>query len=217
MSVKALRERVHAMAGNPATPAMLCITGASGAGKTTVLSALREHIEPRVLPALAFDSLGVPSEAEMHAAWDSPRAWQKAMTYHWVHTARHVYRTHPLVVLEGSFDPQYAIAATAAHRLRSTVVLLHTEDAVRSERLAKRGQPELATADMCAWASYLREQAQQLGGVVVDATGPIEQVVDALCVHAVALVDAVAEATASAAGDPTRGLRMPRTKTKRTN
>lgn len=209
MSVKALRERVHAMAGKPTTPALLCITGASGTGKTTVLGALRAQIEARVLPALAFDSLGVPSEGEMHAAWDSPRGWQKAMTYHWVHTARHCYRTHPLVVLEGSFDPQYAIAATAAHRMRSAVVLLHTEDGVRSERLARRGQPELATAELCAWAVYLREQAQQLGGVVVDATGPVEQVVDAICAHAVTLVDAVA----AAAEDP----RMPRTKTRRTN
>jgi hypothetical protein len=191
MSVATLRERVMALAGQPTTPSLLCITGASGAGKTAVLGALREKIEARVLPAIGFDSLGVPSEGEMHAAWESPRGWQKAMTYHWVYTAKHVYRTNPLVVLEGSFDPQYAIAACTAHRVqRFAVVLLHAERSVRRERLAKRGQPELDTDEMTTWACYLHEQAQLLGGIVVDATPAIAQVVDAICVHAIPLVEA---------------------------
>jgi broad-specificity NMP kinase len=189
MSVATLRERVMALAGKPVTPSVLCITGASGAGKTAVLGALRERIEARVLPTLAFDSLGVPSQDEMHAAWESPRGWQKAMTYHWVYTAKHVYRTHPLVVLEGAFDPQYAIAACAAHRVRSVVVLLHCDDGVRATRLATRGQPELATAEMTSWASYLHEQTQQLGGVVVDAAPALAEVVDAICAQALPLLE----------------------------
>jgi broad-specificity NMP kinase len=189
MSAATLRERVMALAGRPTTPALLCITGASGAGKTTALHALRSRIEPRVLPTLAFDSLGVPSDDEMHAAWESPRGWQKSMTYHWVHTAKHVYRTHPLVVLEGQFDPQYAIAACSAHRIRFAVVLLHAADETRRERLASRGQPELATSEMSSWASYLHESTQQLGGAVVDANPTIEQVVDSICVHALPLVE----------------------------
>jgi hypothetical protein len=189
MSVATLRERVMHLVGKPTTPALLCITGASGAGKTTALHALRSRIEPRALPTLAFDSLGVPSDDEMHAAWESPRGWQKSMTYHWVHTAKHVYRTHPLVVLEGQFDPQYAIAACSAHRIRFAVVLLHATDDIRRERLAKRGQPELATDDMTTWASYLRESTQQLGGAIVDAAPAIEQVLDAICAHALPLVE----------------------------
>jgi hypothetical protein len=177
------------LAGKPAAPALLCITGASGVGKTAVARALRERIEARVLPMLEFDSLGVPSDDEMCAAWDSPRGWQKAMTYHWVYTAKHVYRTHPLVVLEGSFDPQYAIAACSAHRLRFAVVLLHTADSVRSARLVERGQPELATGDMATWASYLHEQAQQLGGHVVDASPAIDRVADAISAHAMPLLE----------------------------
>ncbi len=189
MSVATLRERVHALAGKPSTPALLCITGASGAGKTAALCALRERIEARVLPTLAFDSLGVPSTDEMHAAWDSPRGWQKAMTYHWIYTAKHVYRTHPLVVIEGSFDPQYAIAACSAHRVRFAVVLLHADDGVRRDRLAKRGQAELSTDEMDNWATYLHEQTTSLGGAVVDASPALEQVVDAICMHALPLVE----------------------------
>ena len=190
MSVVTLREHVMALAGKPTAPALLCITGASGAGKTTVLHALRDKIEARALPTLAFDSLGVPSDDEMHAAWESPRGWQKAMTYHWVYTAKHIYRTHPLVVIEGSFDPQYAIAACSAHRVqRFAVVLLHTDAAVRRERLAKRGQAELDNTEMTSWASYLHEQTQQLGGFVVDAARELDEVVDAICVHAIPLLE----------------------------
>ncbi|HEY5920794.1 MAG TPA: AAA family ATPase [Kofleriaceae bacterium] len=190
MSVAMLREHVIGLAGKPTTPALLCITGASGAGKTAAVRALRERIEARVLPTLAFDSLGVPSDDEMHAAWESPRGWQKAMTYHWVYTAKHIYRTHPLVVIEGSFDPQYAIAACSAHRVqRFAVVLLHTDAAVRRERLAKRGQAELDNTEMTSWASYLHEQTQQLGGVVVDAAPALEHVLDAVCAHAIPLLE----------------------------
>jgi hypothetical protein len=184
VSVDDLRKRVTALAGKRGTPALLCVTGASGAGKTAAIEALREKIEARVLPTLQFDSLGVPSEAEMLEAWESPRGWQKAMTWHWVQTAKNVYRTHPLVVLEGSFDPQYAIAACTANRIRFTVVLLHVDDTTRRQRLAKRGQPELATDEMCNWARYLHESAQQLGGRVIDASGELANVVDAVSVHA---------------------------------
>ena len=194
MSVHALRGRVVALAGS--SPALLCVTGASGVGKTAAVSALRESIEAQYLPLLEFDSLGVPTPEHMVAGWESPRGWQKAMTWHWVQTAKNVYRTHPLVVLEGSFDPQYAIAACTANRMRFAVVLLHADHTVRRERLAKRGQPELATEDMCKWADYLRETSQQLGGHVVDANGEMAATIDALCARAVdLLVDQPAVAT----------------------
>lgn len=192
MSVRALRDQVISLVGSP--PALLCVTGASGVGKTTMLETLRAKIESRHLPTLAFDSLGVPTPEQMTAGWESPRAWQKAMTWHWVQTAKNVYRTHPLVLLEGSFDPQYAIAACTANRMRFAVVLLHTDDDLRRERLAKRGQPELHTDDMCSWARYLHESTQQLGGHVLDATRDVDSVVDGVCAHALTLLsDAPAE------------------------
>ena len=188
MSVEDLKQRVTALAGKRCTPALLAVTGASGSGKTTALEALRTKLDARLVGTLAFDSLGVPSEAEMIEGWESGRGWQKAMTWHWVQTAKNVFRTQPLVVLEGSFDPQYAIAACSANRMKVGVVALHVPDDVRRERLAKRGQPELATSDMANWCGYLREQAQQLGGHVVDATGSVESIADTLCAHAITLL-----------------------------
>jgi hypothetical protein len=52
---------------------------------------------------------------------------------------------------------------------------------VRKARLVARGQPELATDDMHAWAAYLRGQAHALGLPVIDTSGlGIEQAIDAL-------------------------------------
>ena len=56
MSVATLRERVLPLVGKPTTPALLCITGASGAGKTTALGALRA-----VLEAVSYTHLTLPT------------------------------------------------------------------------------------------------------------------------------------------------------------
>ncbi len=183
-----LRDHLRLNAAFNGCPALLAVTGASGAGKTTMLEALRTQIDARLLPMMGFDSLGVPTDDEMTRCWDAPRGWQKMMTYHWVHTARQIYRMRPLVILEGSFDPQYAIAACAAHRVKNRVVLLDLDDKTRAARLAKRGQPELETRDMSAWAAYLMENTRSLGGVVVDAADSPEAVAHAVAAIAFELV-----------------------------
>lgn len=189
--IASLRDHLRLQAGFNGCPALLCITGASGAGKTAVVTAIRAHIDARLLPLVHFDSLGVPTEEEMTRCWDAPRGWQKMMTYHWVYTARQIYRMRPLVVLEGQFDPQYAIAACAAHRMKNRVCLLDVDDATRAARLAKRGQPELAqagAADMSKWAAYLMENTRSLGGTVIDASGSCDAVAVAVCKVALELV-----------------------------
>lgn len=185
--IEALRDHLRLDAAFDGCPALLAITGAAGAGKTTAIAAIREVIPARTLPLLEFDALGVPTDDEMTRCWNAPRGWQKMMTYHWVYTARQIYRMRPLVILEGSFDPQYAIAACAAHRVKNRVVLLDVDDETRIARLAKRGQPELATADMAKWAAYLLENTRSLGGIVVDAAGSPEQVARAICAIALEL------------------------------
>jgi hypothetical protein len=184
--IDTLRDHLRLQAGFNGSPALLCITGASGAGKTTVVSTIREHIDARLLPLLHFDALGVPTTDEMTRCWDAPRGWQKMMTYHWVYTVRQIYRMRPLVLLEGQFDPQYAIAACAAHRMRNRVCLLDADDATRTARLAKRGQPELGTESK--WAAYLVENTRSLGGTVIDASPSPEAVADAICRVAFELV-----------------------------
>jgi hypothetical protein len=76
--------------------------------------------------------------------------------------------------------------------MRFAVLLLHAGDDIRRDRLATRGQPELATDDMNSWARYLHEQTQQLGGHVIDASGPIDEVTVAVSTHALGLLSDVA-------------------------
>lgn len=178
-AIKALRDQLLAYPARRGTPALVAITGASGAGKTALAHRLRELVP--ALPALCFDSLGVPTTDEMTIGWDDGRAWQKAMTWHWVQTAKQVYRTRPLVLLEGSFDPQYAVAACHANRIALRVVALDVDPVTRQKRLATRGQPELATDDMTSWSAYLCDAAKTLGGHVVDARGGIDEVADRVC------------------------------------
>ena len=186
--IEALRDHLQLNAGFNGVPAVLCVTGASGAGKTTALHALREHIPEKLLPLLWFDALGVPSEDEMIRCWDSGRGWQKAMTYFWVQTARAVYRMRPLVILEGQFDPQYAFAACSANRMRHRIALVKADPATRLDRLKQRGQPELATDDMTKWAAYLEENTRMLGGNIVDASGSPDNVATQLATVAFELV-----------------------------
>lgn len=173
-AIAALRDQLTAHPPRRGTPSLLAVTGASGAGKTALADRLRALVP--TLPALGFDSLGVPSDEEMTLGWDDGRAWQKAMTWHWVQTAKSVYRTRPLVLLEGSFDPQYAVAACHANRVPLRVVVLDVDPATRQSRLARRGQPTLATPDMAAWNDYLCDAAKPLGGHVLDARGPLDEV-----------------------------------------
>jgi len=189
MSSSALRQTLTAHPPYAAPPALLAITGASGAGKTAAVAALHRCIEPRVLPVLCFDSLGVPTAEEMRVVWESPRAWQKAMTWFWVRAAKTVHRTRPLVVLEGSFDPQYALAACSANGIaRLQLAVLDADVAVLEKRLAARGQRELANADLGPWATYLRDSTKTLGGAIVDASRDLSEVVEALCALALPLV-----------------------------
>jgi len=189
MSRTALRDRLAVVRARAAPPVMLCVTGASGVGKTAVAAVLREHIEARLLPILAFDSLGVPSPEEMELGWETPRGWQKAMTWFWVRAAKTVHRTRPLVVLEGQFDPQYAVAACAANGLpRPQLAVLDADAATLRARVLARGQPELAGDDQARWSVYLRDATRDLGGAIVDASRRLDEVVDELCALALPLV-----------------------------
>lgn len=163
-----------------ATSALLFVTGASGAGKTTAVQAL----EARRLAGTHcyyFDSIGVPSPAEMIRDYGSGEAWQAAATLQWVE--RLVAEPAEVTVLDGQARPSVIRAALdRVGRPPAQIVLLDCSPEERARRLAgPRGQAELASTQMSMWAAYLRGQADALGLPVVDTTDqPIEAVVAAL-------------------------------------
>ncbi len=153
------------------TPAILVVTGASGAGKTAAVQAL----DSRGLAAVRFyyfDSIGVPTVEIMERDFGGSEKWQAAATHKWVRRLAANPDATPIAVLEGQTRPSYVLEAFVQVGITlSRIVLLDCASEVRSRRIAQhRGQPELATARMDSWAAYLRGQADALGLPVIDTT-----------------------------------------------
>lgn len=150
-------------------PSVLVVTGASGAGKTTLVRAL----EARGLPDVGchyFDSIGVPSAEEMERDFGSGEGWQNATTHTWI--ARLSTCADRVAVLDGQTRP--SVVRAAFHRTgirQGAIVLIDCTAADRQRRLhGARGQPELASAQMDSWAAYLRGQADALELPIIDTT-----------------------------------------------
>ncbi|HEX3759818.1 MAG TPA: AAA family ATPase [Kofleriaceae bacterium] len=156
---------------------IVVVTGASGAGKTTVVTRLAERKLAGVSCAF-FDSIGVPPPEEM------PPDWQETTTSEWIRRLARV--PADVAVLDGQTRPTFALRAFAEVGIRGSVVVIHCAPRVRKARLLGRGQPELATEDMYVWAAYLCGQADALGFPVIDTSElDIEQATDALVPHVI--------------------------------
>lgn len=147
------------------------VTGASGAGKTTLARAL----EARRIPGISchyFDSVGVPSVEAMTAEFGSPEAWQAATTRRWIATLAGRVDPGEVAVLDGQVRPSEVLAAFDLCGVNNGgILLIDCSREVRESRLqGERGQPGLATPEMATWAAYLRGQADALGLPILDTT-----------------------------------------------
>ncbi len=152
-------------------PRIVVVTGASGAGKTTLVRAL----EDRNLPGIRchyFDSVGVPTPEAMIAEFGSPEEWQAETTHRWIAKLAKNGDPHQVGVLDGQVRPSVALAAFARCGVsRGEILLIDCSQRVREARLRdERRQPELASPQMAAWAAYLRGQADALGLPILDTT-----------------------------------------------
>jgi energy-coupling factor transporter ATP-binding protein EcfA2 len=172
-------------------PAILAVVGASGAGKTTLVGRLAALTLPGV-GCYHFDSIGVPTPDEMAARFDTGWSWQAWALGEWLaRLVRNEDRVR-VAVLDAQVRPSAVRDAFARHGVtRGGVLLVDCAPAERNARLrGPRGQPDLATADMDAWAAYLRGQADALGVPVLDTTGAsAETSLAELRAHLAALLD----------------------------
>ena len=149
--------------------AILVVTGASGAGKTAAVRALAERGLPGV-ECFHFDSIGVPSLEDMQRLHGGADLWQADATDRWIKQL--AGGPAEVTVLDGQTRPSFVHAALArAGNPAARVVLFDCAAEERGRRLAgPRGQPELASSRMDAWAVYLRGEADALGLPVLDTT-----------------------------------------------
>jgi len=150
------------------------LTGASGAGKTTIA----RSIEKLGLPNCEvhfFDSIGVPSVEQMRREYGPEHepggAWQRAMTLDWVRRIRAILQCGTSVLFEGQMRIAFMKEALAENEISGAhIILVDCDDTTRAERLhVHRAQPDLANVDMMNWARYLREEARAADIRVFDA------------------------------------------------
>lgn len=149
------------------------ITGASGAGKTTLVSELKAKYADRVDWVFHhFDSIGVPSTEEMTAQFGSPANWQRAKTFEWVDRLLPKYEGKHIVIFEGQVNLDYIKEAFASYDFTDyTTILIDCSDDIMVQRLTHdREQPELVNYDMKNWFRFLREQAKKSGAPIIDTS-----------------------------------------------
>ncbi|MEO5815611.1 MAG: hypothetical protein ABIT20_10060 [Gemmatimonadaceae bacterium] len=113
----------------------------------------------------------MPSAEVMQAEFGGGEKWQAVATTEWVRRLGELPEETRVAILDGQTRPSFVFAAATASRRAVHVVLLDCDPETRATRLrGPRGQPELATAQMDAWAAYLRAQADALQVPVIDTS-----------------------------------------------
>src|SRR5688572_21353057 len=146
------------------------IAGASGVGKTTLVSQLKEKYKHKAWAFLHFDQIGVPSLLEMQQEFGSPSGWQRAKTYEWIDRLITSF-THQVIFLEGQVNLQFIREGFLKHHFTNyTIILLDCSEAEMEKRLTERMQPELFNKAMTNWLRFLRNQADELKIVRIDTS-----------------------------------------------
>lgn len=176
---------------------ILVVTGASGAGKTAAVSLL-EARELAGVQCFFFDSIGVPPPEVMEREFGGPEQWQAWATNQWLAHLARLDSSVRVAVLDAQTRPSTIFAASGAGSAwHPCVILFDCSPEVRAARLCgPRGQPDLATARMDAWAAYLRGQADALDLLVIDTT---ELTIADAAARLEALVERLANSDAPAA------------------
>ena len=177
-------------------PAVLVVVGASGSGKSTLVRQLDELGLAGVV-CYYFDTIGVPSPAEIAARFGDGAGWQAWALDQWMERLARNGDGATLAVLDAQVRPHAALEAMRRYGVvRGRAVLVDCDYAERNARLrGARRQPELATPDMDCFAAYMRGQADALGLSILDTTGRAESsCLDELRRHAEELLSATMDA-----------------------
>ncbi|MGO6875426.1 AAA family ATPase [Rhizobium ruizarguesonis] len=159
---------------------LVILTGASGAGKTTIAEAI-ERLHGQEIDVFYKDRIGVPPVEEMIKQFGSVEGWQRAATFEWMARLSALVAQGRTVLFEG--QSRFAFLVEAAERagiMPYACILIDCDDEARTRRLSiDRGQPELANADMMNWACFLRNEASAYGCEILDTSNlTVEQGVE---------------------------------------
>jgi len=151
------------------SPAILVLTGASGAGKTTLILKLNDLEIPGV-KGINCDRVKVESDGSTDRQADILRYWISQLTQS--ETALE------LAVLDTQIRPHQALEVLSQAAIDyAQIVLVDCDPIKRNERLhLDRSQPELSNPQMDCWAAYLRGQADALKLSIIDTSNdPVDK------------------------------------------
>ena len=142
---------------------IIVLTGASGAGKTTLALKLNDLGIPGV-KGFNCDRVKIESDEMADPQADVLRYW-----------ISHLSRPETgieLAVLDTQIRPHRALEVLSQAAINyAQIVLVDCDPVKRNERLhMDRGQPELANPRMDCWAAYLRGQADALSLSIIDTS-----------------------------------------------
>lgn len=148
------------------------LTGASGAGKTSVACWIEER-RPEIL-VLQGDRIGLPSDDVMagYGPTDEPGGpTQRGFALYWLERIAEELRSGKPVLLETQCRIAFLQEAVRLHRIANArILLLECSKESRAARLQQRGQPELANAQMSDWSRFLRDEAEQFGCEILETS-----------------------------------------------
>ncbi len=150
----------------------IILTGALGAGKTTITQRI-EDARPDIA-VYQGDRIGLPPDEVMarYGHTDEPGGpTQRGFALYWIGEIARVLKAGRPVLLEAQCRIAFLHEALSLHSVRGArVLLVECSDVVRRTRLAERGHPELANAQMSNWSSFLHRQAEQFGHEILDTS-----------------------------------------------
>jgi len=142
---------------------IIVLTGASGAGKTTL--------------ALKLNDLGIPGVKGFNCdrvkiESDEMADPQADVLRYWISHLSQAETGIELAVLDTQIRPHRALEVLSQAAVNyAQIVLVDCDPVKRNERLhMDRGQPELANPRMDCWAAYLRGQADALSLSIIDTS-----------------------------------------------
>ncbi|MCQ0968842.1 AAA family ATPase (plasmid) [Paracoccus sp. TK19116] len=139
---------------------IVILTGASGAGKTTIARLCGEMAEgPTVFH---FDNHRIPDGGVPHTDYTDKVAWQHHMVTIWLRWLKD--HDAALILLEGQMLLPRLIEVLREEDLRNvTVILVECADAERAKRLSGRGHAHLIGAGLDNRVLQFRADAEALG------------------------------------------------------
>jgi type II secretory pathway predicted ATPase ExeA len=155
------------------SPAILVLTGASGAGKTTLTLKLKELAIPGV-EGINCDRVKIEADST---------DLQIDILRYWILQLSQQETRIELAVLDTQIRPHRALEVlNQAGVVCAQIVLVDCDPLKRNQRLhMDRSQPELANPQMDCWAAYLRGQADALNLSIIDTSNdPIDKSLIAL-------------------------------------